>query len=319
MKTSRLLSVTAAALALSLASSANAADVKFVNIATASTSGSYYPAGLAISKLINDNLNIRASAQSSAGSVENVSLLRNREANMAIIQNNVVRDALNGRGTFEGKAYADMAVLCPLFTNTDHIVIHADSGIASLADIKGKKWAIGAPGSGTLLSNQAVLSGANLTVDDVRAEHIGQTEALAALQNGIIDGADVVSGVPYSQLDQARMSSGGRLVIYSMTPEEQKAVVENSGWKAPYTIPANTYRDQPNPILTVSHLALIMVPSDLPEQLAHDIVKLLHEKTGDLRKAHGAFGTFDLTAAPAQLEALKLPVHPGAKRFFDTM
>ncbi|MDX9860480.1 MAG: TAXI family TRAP transporter solute-binding subunit [Rhodospirillales bacterium] len=318
MKTSSL-PLAAAVLALSLVSSANAADVKFINIATASTSGSYYPAGLAISKLINDNLGVRASAQSSAGSVENVSLLRNGEANMAIIQNNVVRDAMGGKGTFEGKAYKDMAVLCPLFTNTDHVVIRVDSGISSLKDIKGKKWAIGAPGSGTLLSNEAILSGANLTTKDVKAEHIGQTEALAALQNGIIDGADVISGVPYSQLDQARMSSGGRLALYSMTPEEQKAVVENSGWKAPFKIPANTYRDQPEPVLTVSHLALIMVPSDLPEQLAHDILKLLHDKTGDLRKAHGAFSTFDVSAAPEQLEALKLPIHPGAKRFYDSM
>jgi hypothetical protein len=318
MKTSRL-SVVAAVLALSFTASANAADVKFVNIATASTSGSYYPAGLAISKLINDNLKIRASAQSSAGSVENVSLLQNREANMAVIQNNVARDALDGKGTFEGKAYKDMAVLCPLFTNTDHVVIRAGAGITSLKDIKGKRWAIGAPGSGTLLSNEAILSGANLTIKDVKAEHIGQTEALAALQNGIIDGAGLVSGVPYSQLDQARMSSGGQLVLYSMTPEEQKATVENSGWKAPFTIPANTYRDQPKPVLTVSHLALIMVPNDLPEQLTFDIVKLLHDKTDDLRKAHGAFSTFDLKAASEQLKALKLPVHPGAKRFYDTM
>jgi len=318
MKTSRL-SVAAAVLALSLASSANAAEVKFINIATASTSGSYYPAGLAISKLINDNLKIRASAQSSAGSVENVSLLQNREANMAIIQNNVVRDAMDGKGTFEGKAYKDMAVLCPLFTNTDHIVIRVGSDIKALKDIKGKRWAVGAPGSGTILSNEAVLSGANLTIKDVQAEYIGQTEALAALQNGIIDGADVISGVPYSQFDQARMSSGGRLALYSMTPEEQKATVENSGWKAPVTIPANTYRDQPNPVLTVSHLALIIVPSDLPEQLAYDILKLLHAKTAELRKSHGGFSTFDLSTASEQVNALKLPVHPGAKRFYETM
>jgi TRAP-type uncharacterized transport system substrate-binding protein len=70
-----------------------------------------------------------------------------------------------------------------------------------------------APGSGTILSNEAVLSGANLTIKDVQAEYIGQTEALAALQNGIIDGADVISGVPYSQFDQAQMSSGGRLTF----------------------------------------------------------------------------------------------------------
>jgi ABC-type phosphate/phosphonate transport system substrate-binding protein len=141
MKTSRL-SIAAAVLALSLVSSANAADVKFVNIATASTSGSYYPAGLAISKLINDNLKIRASAQSSAGSVENVSLLQNREANLAIIQNNVVNDAMEGKGTFAGKAYKDMSVLCRCSPNGPYR--HPRRGRHLLAQgYQGKRWAVG--------------------------------------------------------------------------------------------------------------------------------------------------------------------------------
>lgn len=306
-----------AAGALAMSASHALASYDFINIATASTSGSYYPAGLAISKLINDNLKVRASAQSSAGSVENVSLLRNQEANMAIIQNNVVRDALNGTGVFEGKQFKELEVLAPLFVNTDHILVRKDAGVSSLADIKGKRWAVGAPGSGTLLSNKAVLQGGGLTVDDVKAEHLGQTEAIAALQNGIIDGADLTSGVPFAQLQQALLAAGDRLTLYSMTPEEQKAVVERSGWKAPFTIPANTYSDQPEPIVTVSHLALIMVPSDFPEDLALDILKTLNDNVDDLKAAHGAFRSFDLSSAEEKIKALKLPVNGGAQRFYD--
>ena len=305
---------------LALASGpALAKDITFVNITTASTSGSYYPAGLAISKLINDNLEVRASAQSSAGSVENVSLLRNEEANMGIIQNNVVRDALDGKGTFKGKQFDKLRVLAPLFVNTDHVVVAKSAGIKSLADIKGKRWAVGAPGSGTMLSNAAVLMGGSLTTGDITAEHLGQTEAMAALQNGIIEGADLISGVPYSQLEQLLLSAGDRLSLYSMTAEEQAAVVEKSGWKAPFTIPAGTYKDQKEPILTVSHLALIMVTTDFPEDLAYDILKVMQKNVDKLKAAHGAFRSFDLTKAEEKIKALKLPMNGGAARFYSEL
>ncbi len=292
-------------------------DYAFINIATASTAGSYYPSGLAIAKLINDHLDRRASAQSSAGSVENVDLLRNGEANMAIIQNNVVRDALAGTGIFEGNAFEGMRVLTPLFTNSDHVVVRTAAGIDSLAAIAGKRWAVGSVGSGTLLSNQAILGGAGLTVADVQAEYIGQTEAMAALQNGLIDGANLTSGVPFAQLQELLLTAGDSLTIYGMTEAEQAAVVETSGWKAPFLIPAGTYQGQTDTLNTVSHLALIMVPTDYPEDLAYALLRLMEANVDTLKQAHGAFRSFDLASAEARVTAVNLPIHPGAQRFFD--
>lgn len=302
-----------------IATGTASADLNFVNVTTASTSGSFYPSGMAIAKLINDKVGVRASAQSSAGSVENVSILKNKEANIGIIQNNVVKAALTGTGVFEGKKFDKLRVLAPLFVNTDHVIISTGSGIGSLSDIKNKRWAVGAAGSGTLLSNKAILTGGSLDVDDVKAEYLGQTEAMAALQNGIIDGANLTSGVPFSQLEQLFLSAGDRVQIYSMTPEEQKNVVERSGWKAPMTIPANTYKNQPKDILTVSHLALIMVTTDFPDDLAFKILNAMKDNVDELKKAHGAFRSFDLYNAKAKIEALGLPMNGGAKKFFDSL
>ena len=304
---------------ISMSAGVALADLKFINVTTASTSGSFYPSGMAIAKLINDKVGVRASAQSSAGSVENVSILKNKEANIGIIQNNVVKAALTGTGVFEGKKFDKLRVLAPLFVNTDHVIISSDSKINSLADIKDKRWAVGAAGSGTLLSNKAILTGGGLDVDDVKAEYLGQTEAMAALQNGIIDGANLTSGVPFSQLEQLFLSAGDRVKIYSMTPEEQNNVVKRSGWKAPMTIPANTYKNQPKDILTVSHLALIMVTTDFPDDLAFDILTAMKENVDELKKAHGAFRSFDLYNAKAKIEALGLPMNGGAKKFFDSL
>ena len=304
---------------ISMSAGVALADLKFINVTTASTSGSFYPSGMAIAKLINDKVGVRASAQSSAGSVENVSILKNKEANIGIIQNNVVKAALTGTGVFEGKKFDKLRVLAPLFVNTDHVIISSDSKINSLADIKDKRWAVGAAGSGTLLSNKAILTGGGLDVDDVKAEYLGQTEAMAALQNGIIDGANLTSGVPFSQLEQLFLSAGDRVKIYSMTPEEQNNVVKRSGWKAPMTIPANTYKNQPKDILTVSHLALIMVTTDFPDDLAFDILTAMKDNVDELKKAHGAFRSFDLYNAKAKIEALGLPMNGGAKKFFDSL
>ena len=307
----------ASAVLVSMTAGVALADLKFINVTTASTSGSFYPSGMAIAKLINDKVGVRASAQSSAGSVENVSILKNKEANIGIIQNNVVKAALTGTGVFEGKKFDKLRVLAPLFVNTDHVIISSDSKINSLADIKNKRWAVGEAGSGTLLSNKAILTGGGLDVDDVKAEYLGQTEAMAALQNGIIDGANLTSGVPFSQLEQLFLSAGDRVKIYSMTPEEQNNVVKRSGWKAPMTIPANTYKNQPKDILTVSHLALIMVTTDFPDDLAFDILTAMKDNVDELKQAHGAFRSFDLYNAKAKIEALGLPMNGGAKKFFD--
>ena len=158
-----------------------------------------------------------------------------------------------------------------------------------------------------------------MTTGDITAEHLGQTEAMAALQNGIIEGADLISGVPYSQLEQLLLSAGDRLSLYSMTAEEQAAVVEKSGWKAPFTIPAGTYKDQKEPILTVSHLALIMVTTDFPDDLAYDILKVMQKNVDKLKAAHGAFRSFDLTKAEEKIKALKLPMNGGAARFYSEL
>ena len=120
--------------------------------------------------------------------------------------------------------------------------------------------------------------------------------------------------MPFSQLEQLFLSAGDRVKIYSMTPEEQNNVVKRSGWKAPMTIPANTYKNQPKDILTVSHLALIMVTTDFPDDLAFNILTAMKDNVDELKKLmeHFVHSTYN---AKAKIEALGLPMNGGAKKF----
>jgi uncharacterized protein len=301
--------------ALMAASAAQAADIKFVNIATASTAGSFYPSGIAIAQLITDKLPIRASAQSSAGSVENVDLLRNKEANIAMINNNVAIYATKGTKMFKGKAFKGLRILAPLFVNVDHVVVRKAADIKSLADIRGKRWALGPPGSGTMLSNQSILGAYGITKDDVKAEYISQSDTVNALKNNMIDGGSVLSGLPFAAVNEALMTAGKRLKLYSMTADEQQKVYKSSGWKVPITIPAGTYPGQDMDVQTVSHLSLIMTTTDLPDELGYKIAKTMFENRDRLVKAHKGFKSLVAETAKKQLMALPLEIHPGTKRY----
>ena len=303
--------------ATSFVTNSASADVSFINIATATTGGSFYPAGIAVANLISDNLEITASATSSAGSVENVTLLENNEANMAFIQINVVQDALAGVNDFEGEAFTGMEILTPMFRSVDHFVVSRDSGIETVDDFAGKRIAVGRAGSGTVVTSEAFLEAFDMTFDDIVPDYIGQAEALTALQNGLIDGAPISGGTPLSAVAEAMTTAGDRLEIYNMSAEEQEAFVTSSGWKVSHTIPAGTYEGQDEDVHTTAHLALLMVPSDFPEDLAENIVSLMFDEVETLRSAHGVFGTFDRESSIEALQQLSdMPVNAGARRYF---
>ncbi|MBN9885872.1 TAXI family TRAP transporter solute-binding subunit [Salipiger abyssi] len=300
----------AAAAALNLAAPSGAQEVKFINLATATSGGTFYPAGIALTNLIGDKTEMRASAISSAGSVENVSLLRNGEVNMAFVQIDVAQNAIAGKGPFEGDGFEGMAMLTPLFSSVDHILVANDSGIESLADLEGKRIAAGRPGSGTLLSTQAVLASTGLTLDDIQVEYLGQSEAIAALQNGIIDATLVSAGIPATSVTEAVTVAGDKFSIYGMTPEEQSKVLENISWKIPFEVPAGTYPGQDAALDTTAHMALLMVPEDFPEATATEILETMYGNLEELGGMHAIYNsvTFERNAkAFGQLDVKKLP------------
>lgn len=314
--TMRIAATMAAAVAVTAPAHAADYGVSFINIATATSGGTFYPAGIALAKIISDKLDIRASGMSSAGSVENVSLLRNAEANMAFVQIDVAQDAIAGRKSFEGKQFDGMVMLTPLFSSADHILVSNDSGIESLADLKGKRLAAGRPGSGTLLSTQAVLKSVGLTLDDVSVEYLGQAEALGALQNGVIDATLVSAGIPATSVTEAVTVAGDKFSIYDMTEEERARVLENIEWKIPFTIPAGTYPGQDEAIETTAHMALLMVPTDFPDALATDVLAAFYGNLDELAGMHSIFKSVSREKNGTAFTQLKVPSHPAAKAFF---
>src|SRR4029453_11659408 len=138
-----------AALALVLACQGNSSGVRYLSIATGGTGGVYYPYGGGLAKILNENLpGVRATAEVTAASVDNLKLIRDGRADLAFVLADSLADAVGGRGAFEGRP-VPVRSLAVLYSNYTHLVTMASSGIRSVADLRGKVVSTGSPGSGT--------------------------------------------------------------------------------------------------------------------------------------------------------------------------
>jgi len=170
-----LLLVLAAVMVFSLAACSNGKDEaapKQLIIATGGTSGTYYPLGGGIAQIITGNTNVSATAQSTGASVENMRLLQGKDVDLAFTQTDIASYANNGKLMFEGKKVDNLTGIATLYYETIQIVLPANSDIKSVADLKGKRVSVGAPGSGTEANARQILEVYGLTFDDLKVEHL---------------------------------------------------------------------------------------------------------------------------------------------------
>ena len=162
------------------AGTARSEAVTFVNVATGSTGGTYYPVGAAMAKVWNDSISdMRANAQSTGGTAQNLSLLSKGEAEV-IFADGLYYFAYEGKGMFEGRAMKNLRAIAPLYAEPIHFLVAKDSGIKSIKDLKGKRVSVGAVGSGTEITVRALLA-ANLRMRPDRII-LGETRGAEAME-----------------------------------------------------------------------------------------------------------------------------------------
>ena len=291
---------------------------EFYTITTATTGGSFYPAGVAISQLwyekLGEKLDIKFSTQSSAGSVENADILRKKEAEIAIMQNNVVLWAYFGTHMFEGKPNKNFRLLQPFVPNEYHIMV--DKNVNSLLDIKGKKFVVGRAGSGNVTVSEAVLAAIGLSFDDVRPEYLGQQEGLNALRNGVVDAVMAMGGYPVPSISDMMATPIRSFKVLNLSDEERNIIHQKEPWMLITEIPANTYMNQPEPIKTLQHVALFIVTEEMPEDVAYELAKTTWENMDWLRKASAIFNRMKIEAVDEGFLNYPVPLHKGAEKYY---
>ena len=309
---------------LGAAATGHAQDTRQYILATATTGGTYYPVGVALATLTKVKLEpsegIAMSAISSAGSGENVKLLREDQAQFAILQGLFGAWAANGSGMLEAEGpQPHLRSISMLWVNVEHFVVTNDmakSGtVDDLKEFDGAPFSIGARNSGTEGSGRTILAGLGIdpeaTFDVV---YMGYTPTAEALQNGTIKGANLPGGVPVSAVSQAFAAMGGDLTILEFTEEQvAQANSEFELWP-PYEIPAGTYPGQDEPVQTIAQPNFLAVRDDIPEEDVYLITKTMYENLPFLQNIHAATKAMALEQAIA---GLPVPLHPGAVRFYE--
>ncbi|PPB81196.1 hypothetical protein LV82_01239 [Albidovulum inexpectatum] len=305
---SRLVALATAAV-LTLPGAARAEE--FINILTGGTSGVYYPLGVALSKVYGEKIEgARVQVQSTKASVENLNLLQQGKGELAFALGDSVKLAWEGDAEAGFKAPLDkLRGIAAIYPNYVQIVASADSGIRTLADLKGKSLSVGAAKSGTELNARKIFAAAGMSYEDLgKVEYLPFAESVELIKNRQLDATLQSAGLGVASIKD--LSTSIDIQMVSIPPE----VVEKLG--APYiaaTIPAGTYQGQDEDVPTVAIVNFLVTHQDVSDETAYQMTKLLFENLGELEAAHKAAAQIKLENA---LNGMPIPLHPGAERFY---
>jgi hypothetical protein len=287
---------------------------RFLSIATGGTGGVYYPYGGGLAKVLNENLpNVRATAEVTAASVDNLKLIRDGRADIAFVLADTLADAVAGRGPFDGRP-VPAASLAVLYSNYTHIVTTAASGITSIADLRGKTVSTGAPGSGTEVIALRVLRAAGLDPDrDVTRQGLGASESAGALKDGKVAAFVWTGGLPTAAIQDLAHSQGITIRLLASAGAIPVLQRQYGDLYFPLEIPAGAYRgvDQAVPVVGVANV--LVVNRSMPDDLAHDITRVLFEKKSELAAIHPEAAHLSLDRAAVGSPAA---YHPGALTYY---
>ncbi len=301
-----------AALTLSLSAASMAAAPAFINILTGGTSGVYYPIGVALSQLYGSEIEgAKTSVQATKASVENLNLLQAGRGELAFALADSVAAAAQGDEEAGFKKPLDkVRVLAAAYPNYIQIVANKESGIKTLADLKGKKISVGAPKSGTELNARAILQAAGLSYADMgKVEFLPYAESVELIKNRQLDATLQSSGLGMAAL---RDLAATMPVNFVDIPAEVVAKINNPAYQAG-VIPASTYEGQTADVSTVAIQNLFVTQAGVSDELAYQMTKLMFEHLERLGNAHSAAKAISLDKAAKNLPA---PLHPGAERYF---
>ncbi len=296
------------------------ARTKFITIGTGGITGVYYPTGGAICRIVNkkrDEYGIRCTVESTGGSVFNVNAVMGGDLDFGVVQSDRQYQAMNGEAEWADKGkQKDLRAVFAIHPESFTLVAAEDSGIKSLADLKGKRVNIGNPGSGQRQNSIDVLTAAGIDYKkDIKAEGVKAAEAPGLLQDGRIDAFFYTVGHPNGNIKEA--TSGKRKVrIIPITGDTANKLVKGFPYYAKATIPVE--KNYPNAtngkdVASVGVKATLVTSAKVPDNVVYAVTKEVFENFEDFKKLHPAYAVL---TKENMLEGLSAPIHPGAMKYY---
>lgn len=296
-----------------LVGSAVSADVKFINVLTGGTSGIYYPLGVALSQIYGKAMpETKSSVQATKASVENLNLLESGRGEVALTLGDALSDAWKGTEDAGFKVpLKKLRAIAGMYSNYIQIIARADSGIKSLADMKGKRISVGAPKSGTELNARAILAAAGLSYKDfARVEYLPFGESVELMKSRQLD--VTLQSVGLGAASIRDLANSVKIVVVPIPADVVKKVNDPAydvGVIPEWTYPGVGGGDVPTAIIK----NFLVTHEGVPEDVVYKMTKSMFENLGQMTAAHSAAKAINPKTAAKNTP---VPLHPGAAKYY---
>lgn len=290
-------------------------------LTTATTGGTFYPVGVALATIahaqLSESKGISLTAISSAGSLENVKLLRDNQVQFAILQGPFGAWSWSGEGPISAPQ-THMRSVSALWQNVEHFVLLSELAstgqIMDLNNLDGERYVLGARNSGAEQTGRFILETLGIDYEEkFSLAYMGYGPTTSAIQDGNIVGMNIPAGAPVSSITQAYALLGDRMTILNWSQETLDKINAKYplwGW---YEFPPGTYPNQTELIRTVASPNVLVTRADIPEEVVYSVTKVIWENLATLQEIHGA--TKDMRIEIA-IDGLGAPLHDGAIRYY---
>lgn len=295
-----------------MASAPAQAQQQYINVLTGGTSGVYYPMGVALSQIYGKALPAaKTSAQATKASAENLNLLQAGRGEIGFTLGDALSDAWKGDEEAGFKTpLKKLRGVAAIYPNYIQIVASADSGIKTLADLKGKRLAVGAPKSGTELNARAILKGAGLTYKDLgKVEYLPFGESVELMKNRQLDATLISAGLGVAAVRDLSISVK---IVMIPIPADVIAKVGDPAYQAG-VIPAKTYDGVDTNVPTAFVQNFLVTHEGVPTETVYQMTKSMYDNLDQLKAAHSAAKSMTRENA---IVGMPIPLHPGAEKYF---
>ncbi len=306
-----LVPVLACGMLLAMSGSVMAADD--LTLATGGTTGTYYAVGGVLATVLNPLLEQSSLTVTSTGaSKANIQMIDDEDANLAIVQNDVMYYAYTGTDLFADEgAYDTFSAVAGLYDETVQIVT-CDPSIETVADLKGKSVSVGDAGSGTEFNARQILGAYDMTFDDVKITNASFGDSAENLKDGKIDAAFIVAGAPTTAVvDLATMKD---VHLVQLDEEHIAKLQEDYDFFTKTVIPAGTYKGVDEDATTVSVRATLIASTEVSEEAVYELLKAMFDNQDALIAGHAKFEFLNLEDA---VKGISVPFHAGAVKYYE--
>ena len=301
-------------LALVLAAAVLAEEPAFKGsylMGTGSATGNYYNFGNALCTVVNSVTGANLTVNATGGSTENARLMASGDNEFALIQSDVYSYALNGIELFDGYPVTNLTAITACYPEMVQVNVRKDSGIATVADMKGKKICVGAVGSGYEVAARQILGAYGMTYDDIDETFADQATAKNGVQDGTFDGMFLCSGYPNSNM--VELSLNNTIDQLSIDQEHLDILLEKYPFYSVFTPETDEY-NLGHPVTSVAVKSMMICLDSFSEDEIYALTKAIYENLTDIQEINAKANYMSLESA---LSGIPSKLHPGARRYYE--